>query len=598
MQLQNSAMQGFSGRINEDALNSCVIAKQLERAGDFQGARAALNDAFERLNELEIYARAYVLLRVGILTCRLSSSGQTTHTIERAKDLLTQCLELFEKLKDSSGATEACYGLGLCLHHEGAFDDARLWLRSARERVNEDDKESKCRILLLSAIVEVDAWRLHDALSLHEQIAALCGSIENHTLLGTYHHEYAIALKKLAKIERKRDYEQRALIEYEGACFHYESANNDRCLASGVNNVGVLLMQMGKPVEALNKIEQAITLAKRVQDKTRQAEFLESKAQALTGLGRLQEAETAARHSVELLRFSGRHSLLAESLITHGLTLSRLNRTEESERILRNAEAVATHIGDVETAGRALITLLECGGLTFSERGELHGRIAEYLKDSQNNDLNARHLACVKMTFEASNRGAEKPASLKQGFSLPAYLNLIELELIKLAFDEGDGTLSDAAKLLGITVSCLNEKKKKFPVINDLQKNQKRRSIIKERITPAMLADSSHGLGCTRMSDDDDSMSGLGIYGGDSVIFRKCGEAKEGEPVVIVSRNVDFVGIYHETAAGVELLPACEEYEDIWDFQSETFKVAGRIVAFIKAADIGKPDAKVHPLHS
>jgi tetratricopeptide (TPR) repeat protein len=594
MQLQNLDIRDVS----KEALEDCAHARQLEGKGDFPGARAVMATAWEGLSELHAYARACVLLRVGTLTCRLSSAGQTASPIEHAKDLLTQSLELFENLKDSAGAAEACFGLGLCLRYEGAFDDARMWLRSALERVGDEDKETKYRILLLSAIVEEDSWRLHDALRLHEQIASLCDSIENHTLLGTYHNEFALILKKLAKAEKKGDYEQRALIEYEGACFHYESAGNDRFLGGAVNNLGCLLLQMGRPAEGLSKIERAISLAEKVKDKTRQAEYLESKAQTLIALHRFQDAEKAARRSVELLRFSGQHSLLAESLITHGLTLGKLNRTEDGERNLRNAEEVAAHVGDMETAGRALVTLLECGNLNFSERGELHGKIADYLKDSQNNDLNARHSSCVKMTFESAKKGAEESAAFRQGFSLPTYLNLVELELIKRAFDESDGTLGGAAKLLGITPSCLNEKKKKFPIINGLIKNGKRRSVIKENSTPDIPKDSARGLGCTHMDDDDDSMSGFGIHGGDSVIYRKCDEAKEGEPVVLISRNVDFVGVYHETAAGVELLPASEDYDDVWLFQPKTFKVAGRIVAYIKAADRGKPDAKVHQLYS
>ncbi len=592
MSLRGLEISGLSARVSDKALNACARAKQLESRGDYQEARAALAQAWECAESLNDYARAHVLLRDGMLTCRLRSAGQSANTLERAKDLLTQSLELFEKLKDGDGATEACYGLGLCLRYEGAFDDARLWLRSAFERVDDEDKETKFRILLLSAIVEEDSWRLQDAFRLHEQIAVLCGGIENHTLLGTYHNEFALILKKLAKAERKGEYEQRALIEYEGACFHYECAGNDRFLGSSINNLGCLLVQMGKSAEGLNKIEQAISLAEKVKDKTRQAEYLESKAQAFAALNKFEEAERAARRSVELLRFSGQHSLLAESLITHGFTLAKLGRTEECERILRNAEEVAAHVGDVETAGRALVTLLECGTLDFSERGELHGRIADYLKDSQNNDLNARHTLCVKMTFESPKEGAKIPTALSAGFSLPTYLSLIELELIKMAFDESDGTLGGAAELLGISASCLNEKKKKYPIIKELLKNPKRRSIIKEQ-APADMLPKSHDIDCTRMPDDDDSMSGLGIYGGDTVIFRKCNEAKEGEPVVLVSRATEFVGLYHETTAGVELLPANGEY-DIWLFQPKTFRVAGKVVAYIKAADRGKQDAEVH----
>jgi tetratricopeptide (TPR) repeat protein len=592
MSLQNIDQAYVSGCVDGEALKLCALAKELEARGDYQAAREVLTPAWGVLDNLAESTRAYVLLRTGLLTCRLSSAGQGAYTIEQAKDLLTKGLEVFEKLGDASGASEACYGLGLCLRYEGAFDDARLWLRSALERAGAADAEMQCKILLLSAIVEKDAWRLHDALKLHERIALLCDSIENHILIGTHHNEFAVVLDTLAKLEKKGEYEQRALIEYEGACYHYETGGNERFLGSAVNNLGCLLVQMGRPLEALGKVGQAIAIAEKVKDKTRQAEYLETKAQALVALKQYAEAEKAARRSVELLRFSGQHSLLAESSITHGLTLAKLDRTGDSERTLKSAEEVAAYVGDVETAGRALVTLLEeCAALPYAERSEAHCRIADYLKDSQNNELNARHLRCIKMTFESAKEGAESPATFGPGFSLPTYLSLMEVELIKRAFKESDGSLVGAAKLLGITASCLNEKKKKYPVINDLLKNPKRRSIIKDNGPQGVALD----IGCVRMPDDDDSMSGLGIRGGDVVIFRKGGDAKEGEPVVLISRGIDFVGIYHETALGIELLPASEEY-DIWLFQPKTFKVAGKVVAYIKAADIGRLDAEVHEL--
>lgn len=588
MQLQHSDVQKSSNCLDSQTLEACSQAKQLEGEGDYRGAHAIMEAAGRYLDRLTEHTRACVLLLIGTLTCRLSSSGQIVNAIEQAKDCLTQSLDLFERTNDRSGAAEACYGLGLCLRYEGAFDDARVWLNSALDRTSNNDRELLCRILLLSAIVEEDAGQLHEALWLLEQVATICDSIENHNLLGTYHNEFALILKKLARVERKHEYEQRALIEYEGACYHYECAGNERFKASSVNNIGVLLNQIGRPADALEKINEAISIAEQVNDKTRQAEFLESKALVLVALNRMLEAEKAARLSVELLRFSGQHSLLAESLVSHGLTLSKINRANESERALRNAEEVAAHVGDFETAGRALVTLLECCTLDFASRGDLHSRVADYLQDSQDHELRTRHLACVKVTFMSAKGGGDGQGIFGQEFSLPTYLNLLELELIKRAFSESDGTLSGAAKLLGITVSCLNEKKKKFPTIHGLQKNVKRRSIIKKK--PLLP-----NLGCVNLAEDDESMSGLGINGGDSVIYRKGVDVREGEPVVLVSREVDFVGIYRQTAAGVELLPAVEGY-DIWLFQPNTFEVGGRIIAYVKAADRGKSDAQVHML--
>src|SRR6267378_2046692 len=104
----------------ERAKLSCRLAKQLEKAGQYEGAWEALTEFWPdrdgplRLEGLDQATKADVLLRVGALAGWLGSAHQTTGSQERAKNLLTQSVEIFEELGQSEGAAEARADLGLC----------------------------------------------------------------------------------------------------------------------------------------------------------------------------------------------------------------------------------------------------------------------------------------------------------------------------------------------------------------------------------------------------------------------------------------------------------------------------------------------------
>src|SRR2546423_8249677 len=96
--------EGLSRR--EQAKPSCELAKQLEKLGELDAAAEALQefwpsrDEMPRVDDLDTLDKANVLLRVGSLIGALGSAGQTHGSQERAKDLITQSVEMFESAGD------------------------------------------------------------------------------------------------------------------------------------------------------------------------------------------------------------------------------------------------------------------------------------------------------------------------------------------------------------------------------------------------------------------------------------------------------------------------------------------------------------------
>src|SRR5258706_7848940 len=97
----------------ERAQLSCRIAKQLEKAGEYEAAYDALSEFWPdpysqpKLDSLDELSKAEILLRVGSLEGFQGSSEQTSGRQETAKDLITKSIEIFEEIAHSEKAAEA-----------------------------------------------------------------------------------------------------------------------------------------------------------------------------------------------------------------------------------------------------------------------------------------------------------------------------------------------------------------------------------------------------------------------------------------------------------------------------------------------------------
>src|SRR3989442_15049538 len=133
----------------ERASRCCDLAMQLEKAGEYEAACEALSEFWPKrdgpvnLNGLDEATRAEVLLRVGALAGWLGSTDQAAGSQETAKNLITQSIEIFERLGQTRELAEAHGDLALCYWREGAFDEARIHLANALSALGGDESEVK-----------------------------------------------------------------------------------------------------------------------------------------------------------------------------------------------------------------------------------------------------------------------------------------------------------------------------------------------------------------------------------------------------------------------------------------------------------------------
>src|SRR5437667_2476502 len=286
----------------ERARRCCDLAVQLEKAGEYQEACEALSEFWpERdgsldLSELDEATKADVLQRVGALAGWLGSADQTEGSQERAKDLITESLDLFQHLGLSERVAEARGDLALSYWREGSYDEARATLAEALDSLGEKDSDLRALLLIRAGIIEARTQQLHEAMRFYNEASPLLDRSEDHALKGQFHNGYGLVFSQLAVPEHREDYLDRALMEYTAASFHFELAGNTRYLARVENNLGYLFFTIRKYDEAHKHLDRARHLFFALNDVGAVAQVDDTRARTLLAEDRVAEGERVARY--------------------------------------------------------------------------------------------------------------------------------------------------------------------------------------------------------------------------------------------------------------------------------------------------------------
>jgi len=451
--------------IADDVIPLCELAKNLEEAGEFDRAAETLSYFWQGVPSLPVTqgladeARAELLLRTGTLTGWLGSAKQVPGAQETAKDLITQSAGIFEDLRMSDKVAEARIDLAICYWREGGLDEARISLRLVLESLGESRSEQRLRALLNSAIVERAAIRDHDALRICMEAAPLFEVSSNDALKGKFHNTFAAVLHSLGNAEIREDYIDRALVEYSASSYYFERAGHKRFQARVENNVGFLFATLGKFSEAQEHFTRAHALLLSVGDKGGVGIVQDSRAQAFLLEGKYELAERAARAAVNSFQQGGEQAQLTDSLIVHGKALARLSRPSKAKATLDQAIDTAQNAGHPDGGGIAAITVIEelSEHLSVTALHNYYRTAETLLTHSQDASLDmrlgecARRVLRVELANESRAKSNNEPVSMPSDFSLDAEVLRYEGSLIRKALEDSDGSVTRAARLLGVT---------------------------------------------------------------------------------------------------------------------------------------------------
>jgi tetratricopeptide (TPR) repeat protein len=442
----------------------CELARKLEDKGDYEAARQAMSEFWQRvgeyprLDELEAVTAGEVLLRVGVLTGWIGSQNQITGAQEAAKNLIGESIRVFEAHNYAKKVLEAQTDLAYCYWREGAHDEARVILKEVIARLT-TDSELKAKAVVRLGIVEWAARRHTDSLQVLTDAAPLFEKITNHTIKGGYHNALAGVLEDVGTSEQRADYLDRAFIEYAAASYHFEQAGHKCYCANVENNLGFLYFKANKFAEAHEHLDRARRLLVSLKDRGGVAQVDETRARVFLAEGRSSEAEHAASAAVNALGQGGRQSLLAEALITHGTALARLRQYDYARLDFLRAMEAAHQSGALNDAGMAALTMLEVMSdhIEIGEMQTVFERAYCWLTHSQNLSTLHRLLHVASRVLSAGRKMKPTTPAEMSLITAPGTATLDEImrrfekHIIRQALEASEGSITKAALLLGIT---------------------------------------------------------------------------------------------------------------------------------------------------
>jgi tetratricopeptide (TPR) repeat protein len=425
---------------DREARQKCERARELERAGDYEGARSELRKFWTRIGERPVVdqlpsdTQAEVLWRVGSLSGWLGSANQIPGAQEFARDLLSESITLFESLDEQDKRAEAMGDLALCYWRSGAQDEGRVLFRQAVDAAQKP--ETKLRTLTNASTVEISSGRYGDALVLLNTAAAFLGEVSADWIHGAYHYQRALVYRNLGGTENL----DHALIEYSAASMHLANAGHIRHLAGVENNIGFIHLLLGRATEALTHLDKARTIFV----------FLAEK--------RFADAERAIFTAVTVLERGDDRSLLAEALTTEGSIFAGTGKYESAREAFNRASDVAAAAGDSHLAAVAQLRMLEEmeGVLSGSELLAFHRRADQYVGDRASQTELERLRRCGDIIFDK----IEKLQSVEEelmGGTLQEEVNHFERRLIVRALERSNGSITRAARELGLTHQGLSK---------------------------------------------------------------------------------------------------------------------------------------------
>ena len=493
--LNSLAPEALTAPVNERALMLCARAKEFQDAQNFEDARLVLGEFWQdvgdrpKLDGLAANVRGEMLLIVGTLSAWLGTTRQSPGAQETAKDLISESSTIFEELGLTEKVAEARVELGICYWRSGALDEARITFDDALLRLGDLQSEQRLRAILNKALVEHVSSRPYEALRLLSESEPLFAASSNHRLKGKFHGEFGILLKNIGSSGHSEEYFDRALMQFTAASIELEQSGQIRVLAGVQNNLSLLFAQLQRFEEAHEHLDRALSIVTKLNDKGSRAQFENSRAQVFLGQGRLEQAEQTAGSAVKFLRAGDQQSNLADALTTQAVALARLQRTSEALAALNEAIGVAAQVGDPETEGIASLTVIEelAATVSISDLRNYYSRAESALRHTQNALVKARLGASARTVLSAetgtlSTLAESTPAAAAPNLSLEEQVLRYEGELIKRALDTSDGSVTRAARLLGVTHQGLAF------ILNGRQKNllpsrkpakPRRRSIIR-----------------------------------------------------------------------------------------------------------------------
>ncbi len=386
----------------EEIQTLCSVARDQIAIGNYEAARLVLlrwstPGKWPKLNDLNPHAAADLLFTLGTLYAWHAATKHVMYGHKQAEIFLSGSIAIFEQLGVKTRSTEAKVELARCFYRQGLFDIARATLAEACPEIPDDELELKEYCVALWAAVEREAGRFNDALNVLRQAANGDGQAGNLDS-ARCHHELALTLKDLFISEGNEAQANEAKAHFEKALYIFEAVGDHRIAAAAENNLGFLLLNLGRFEESEMHLLHSKRMFLSVSDVVHEAQVKETLCRLYIKTQRYAQARQVIEEAIETLERTDGEAFLAEALRTAGIVAACQERYADAKKNLGAAYKVAERCGDKEGAGQALLIMFEEVKhlLDDSEKKDIVESLNRLLAGTQQTGLYARVARCVR----------------------------------------------------------------------------------------------------------------------------------------------------------------------------------------------------------
>jgi tetratricopeptide (TPR) repeat protein len=236
------------------------------------------------------------------------------------------------------------------------------------------------------------------------------------------------------------------------------NAGHTRYLARVENNIGFILLQLGRTIEALIHLDKARVIFVSLKDSGSVAQVNETRARVFLVEKRFANAESAIFAAIRTFEKGEDSSLLAEALTTEGSIFARSGKHDSARETFNRASEVAAAAGDSHLAAGAQLRMIEELGsiLPGAELLATYRKADQYVGDHANqSELQALQL-CGDIVLDKLEELHNAEEELLGG-TLEEEISHFEARLIARALEQENGSVTRAAHELGLTHQGLSK---------------------------------------------------------------------------------------------------------------------------------------------
>ena len=378
----------------------CSVARDQIAIGNFEAANLILRrwstpGKWPKLDYLNPYAAADLLYTLGTLLGCVAGTKKIAHGHKHGEAFLNGAIALFQQLGIGSRSGEARIELARCYYRQGLYDIALETITAAHAELPDDLTEQKSFCLAIWGGIERETGRLKDSLTTLRAAASL--EVPGRLVPGRCYHDLATTLKELGASEQEPKYSDEAKVCFMRALYETEAIGHHRAAAALENNLGLLFLSLGSFAESEQHVLRSRRLFESLSDTIRWAQCNETLAKLYIEMKRFSLAEEAIRQAIEVFEVIDGEAVLSEALTTQGLLLCKLDRFGAAKKSFEAGYRVAERCGDKESAGRALLILIEEMGdqIEQTEKIYLSEKLRKLFASTQQTALLARVEKCI-----------------------------------------------------------------------------------------------------------------------------------------------------------------------------------------------------------